>query len=190
MLQRGARGPQSWEEQRGEPLGRLEAPDAPSAMPPAQGQPAARAGGGLPPPGGSQGDWWDPSVPAEEAEGQAPDADELLQDFLEDPDVMDGYLSKAAAEQKGTLLAKRALQPGKAGAFLPSAEEAGLGAFAARLERELEQTARDEGLEIRERFQPRAAPDVGPARSGERSVRSILEELDALEAAPSTAPAR
>ena len=42
-------------------------------------------------------------------------------------------------------MARRALEPEAPEAFLPSAEDAGLGAFAARLERELEQTARDGG---------------------------------------------
>lgn len=134
---------------------------------------------------------------------EAPDADELIEDFLGGDGVMDPYLSKrpAAARGEGSDrdLGRRldqmfARREDSRGAELPRVrpppEVNQLGTFATHLESELQLAARTEGLDdtvgfggTKRRETDRILEGTKRSREshGGRSVQSILSELEALE---------
>lgn len=125
-----------------------------------------------------------------------PDAEGLLEDFLDDPNVYDQHLSKrpgAGKAKRPTYLAARPdLErtrlppappplPGPPPEVRGKAAEARLGSFAAQLELELAEAARSEGLDATRSFSGRRLPAPDPREGSPRSVQAILAELERLE---------
>lgn len=135
-------------------------------------------------------------VPTPTGPAVDPRADELVDEFLEDEDVMDPYLSKAdpAATGSGTATTDEALQRkleqvfstqgGGQPALRPPPEVGQLGTFAGSLQRDLEMASRTEGLDASRKFarsKGREKTVAEAAPQPQRSVQDILQELEALE---------
>lgn len=155
-----------------------------------------------PPPPRTAGpdDWADPTPPpATAAPGPvpgdapltAPDADRLLDEFLNDPKVLDKYSRRPDAAARGGLeLATRELMeappaPGNeapaARSELPHPGDRDLAPFERNLQAELDRTARQEGITPGRGYRdagglPRATEPAKPW-----SVRDIVAELESLE---------